>query len=94
MIKYRIEKEKKIPGINVNIDLQNIIEEIGVNLHKQNLEKSTTVDIVKNSLSNEKEIEEDEEISIPLTPEMEHANTIYHQAMKLINGTTNRQYET
>jgi hypothetical protein len=29
---------------------------------------------------------------IPLTPEMEQADTIYHEAMKLINGTTNRQY--
>jgi len=55
---------------------------------------------VKDSQSNEKEInndiqeEEEEEIQIPLTPEMEHANTIYHQAMQLINGTINRQYQT
>ena len=28
-----------------------------------------------------------------LTPEMQHANTLYHQAMKLINVTTNRQDE-
>jgi len=98
-IKYHIEKE------NVNIDPKNILEEIDVNLQKenQNLEKSNTVDdlssTLKNSQSNEKQVdnviqEEEEEIEIPLTPEMEHANTFYHQAMKLINGTINRQYET
>ncbi|CAF1549928.1 unnamed protein product [Rotaria sp. Silwood1] len=36
----------------------------------------------------------DVEEIISLTPEMEHANTIYHQAIKLINVTVNRQYET
>jgi hypothetical protein len=43
------------------------------------------------------EIEEDEsdqEEIIPLTPEMEHANTLFDQATKLINVTINRQYET
>ncbi|CAF4252753.1 unnamed protein product [Rotaria socialis] len=37
--------------------------------------------------------ETDEEENIPLTPEMDRANNIYHQAMKLINVTVNRQYE-
>ncbi|CAF4271227.1 unnamed protein product, partial [Rotaria sp. Silwood2] len=36
----------------------------------------------------------DEEEIVPLTPEMERANTIYHQAIKLINVTVNRQHET
>jgi hypothetical protein len=40
----------------------------------------------------EEEEEEEEEI-FPLTPEMEHANTIFDQANKLINVTLNRQYE-
>lgn len=35
----------------------------------------------------------EQEENIPLTPEMERANTIYHQAMKLINVTINRKYE-
>lgn len=37
----------------------------------------------------------DEDIEdIDETPEMKHANLLYHQAMKLINVTINRQYET
>ncbi|CAF3743498.1 unnamed protein product, partial [Rotaria sordida] len=59
--------------------------------------KQSSID--KNSNQESKEEEEDdnnnnEEEIISLTPEMEHANTIYHQGIKLINVTINRQYET
>ena len=84
IIKYRIEKERTTPDVDINGNLQDIIDQIGDHLQKQNLEKSNEVD---------EEIQE-EEIQVPLTPEMEHANTLYHQGMKLINGTTNKQYET
>ncbi|CAF4935199.1 unnamed protein product, partial [Rotaria magnacalcarata] len=47
-----------------------------------------------NSNEETKDVDEtDEEENIPLTPEMDRANNIYHQAMKLINVTVNRQYE-
>ncbi|CAF5059998.1 unnamed protein product, partial [Rotaria socialis] len=47
-----------------------------------------------NSDSEEKDGDDgDENIETPLTPEIEHANMLYHQAMKLINVTINRQYE-
>ncbi|CAF0981859.1 unnamed protein product [Adineta ricciae] len=50
---------------------------------------------VENEIAEEEQVEdEQEEPAVPLTPEMEHANTIYNQAMKLINGTGNRQYDT
>ncbi len=42
----------------------------------------------------EEEENEVEEEVVPLTPEMQHANTLYDQANKLINVTFNRQYET
>ncbi len=86
IIKYRIEKDKTIPDVNVNPNLQEIINQIDDHVKKQNLEKLNEID--------DDIQEEEEKIEIPLTPEMEHANTLYHQAMKLINGTTNRQYET
>lgn len=46
--------------------------------------------------SNQEETKEDDdkEEIIPLTPEMQHADNIYHQAMKLINVTINRKYES
>jgi hypothetical protein len=53
--------------------------------------QSTTDADIKQDI--EEDDSEPEEI-IPLTPEMEHANTLYDQAMKLINVTINRQYET
>ena len=40
------------------------------------------------------DVDDAQEEILPLTPEMEHANTLYHQAMKLINVTMNRQYDT
>ena len=40
------------------------------------------------------DIDDEPEEILPLTPAMEHANTLYHQAMKLINVTINRQYDT
>lgn len=50
---------------------------------------------VENEIVEEEQMEDElEEPTVPLTPEMEHANTIYNQAMKLINGTANRQYDT
>lgn len=79
IIKYHITKEDPTPEVKANVDSQGTSEESGDNLEKQNV----------NDIQ-----EDEEEIPIPLTPEMEHANTIYHQAMKLINGTINRQYET
>lgn len=45
-------------------------------------------------VEHEEEEEEEIEENLPLTPEMEHANTLFHQGMKSINVTTNRQYET
>lgn len=60
--------------------MQGIIDQID-----DHLQKSNEVD---------DDIQGEEDIPIPLTPEMEHANTLYHQGMKLINGTTNQQYET
>jgi hypothetical protein len=42
----------------------------------------------------ENEEEEEEEEILPLTPEMEQANSIFDQANKLINITLNRQYAT
>ncbi len=87
IIKYRIETEKTTPEVDVNANLKEIIEQIDVNLQKQALEKS-------NEINDHIQEEEEEENPIPLTPELEHANTLYHQGMKLINGTTNRQYET
>ena len=53
-------------------------------------DKQSTLDNTSNEDIEEveaEEEEEEEEVIVPLTPEMEHANTIYHQAMKLINGT-------
>ena len=55
---------------------------------------STTVDDIDKAPSTEETFDDDNElIEEPevLTPEMQHANTLYHQAMKLINVTTNRQ---
>ncbi len=52
----------------------------------------STIDTNSNEEIEEDEINEEE--NLPLTPEMEHANTIYDQANKLINITFNRQYET
>jgi hypothetical protein len=60
-----------------------------------NNQQSTTDNNPNEDIEEDEEIEvEEEEEIIPLTPEMEHANTIYNQAMKLINVTNNRQYDT
>ncbi len=97
IIKYSIEKEEKTSEINLNINLQNILQEIGVKLQEQKVEPLNQFGNLPGTPSEDKEIDNDfqdeEEDEIPLTPEMTHANTIYHQAMKLINGTTNRQYD-
>lgn len=63
---------------------------------------SSTTETDTRDNENEEEIvvdeeEEEEELVeeiIPLTPEMEQANTFFHQANRLINVTFNRQYET
>ena len=55
---------------------------------------STAVDDIDKAPSAEETFDDENElIEEPevLTPEMQHANTLYHQAMKLINVTTNRQ---
>ena len=43
--------------------------------------------------SNDDDDSDDNDEIISLTPEMEQANKIYHEAMKLINVTINRQYQ-
>ncbi len=62
-------------------------------------QQSTTTDTNSNEEVHEDENDDDDdddddEEIIPLTPEMEHANTLYHQANKLINISLNQQYET
>jgi hypothetical protein len=54
----------------------------------------TLTDDTQSTIDTNSNEEIDEEENLPLTPEMEHANTIYDQANKLINITFNRQYET
>jgi hypothetical protein len=56
-------------------------------------DQQSTTDINSNEEIPEEENEEEEEI-LPLTPEMEQANSIFDQANKLINITLNRQYAT
>lgn len=53
-------------------------------------------DVPEEQVEQEEEEQEEEvaEETVPLTPEMERANTLYHQGLKLINGTNNRQYDT
>lgn len=98
MIKYRIEKEKKTPE-SLNIDMNEIFQELSQNIEqlrgKTNLmdELSLLAKDIDDDDDMNDEVEDEQENSMPLTPEMERANTIYEQAMKLINGTTNRQYE-
>ena len=58
-----------------------------------NHDKQTSTDTTPIEETEDEE-ENDEEEILPLTPEMEHANILYHQAMKLINVTINRQYES
>jgi hypothetical protein len=64
----------------------------------QSSSTTTTTDTNSNEVidedDNEEEEEEVEEEIVTLTPEMEHANTLFEQANKLINVTFNRQYET
>jgi len=48
-------------------------------------------EIVDEVVEEEEEEDEQEEI-VQLTPEMQRANTLFDQANKLINATTNRQY--
>jgi hypothetical protein len=60
---------------------------------QENSDSSIPIDNLS-SISKDPQINEEQEEEIVLTPEMELADTIYHQAMKLINGTTNRQYIT
>jgi hypothetical protein len=58
---------------------------------------TTTTDTNSNEVIDEDDNEEEEaevEEIVTLTPEMEHANTLFEQANKLINVTFNRQYET
>lgn len=76
--------------MNVNIDLQNILQELTANLRKQDLQSLNKPD---ESAEDESQESEEENVEI-LTPEMEQANGFYHQGMKLINGTNNRQYST
>jgi len=63
----------------------------------QSSSTTTTTDTNSNEVIDEDEnVEEEEEVEeiVTLTPEMEHANTLFEQANKLINVTFNRQYET
>lgn len=96
MIKYRIEKEKKSFD-NLNIDMKEIFDELSQNIQqirgKSNLvdELSLLAKDVDDDLKDD--VEDEQETATPVTPEMERANTLYDQAIKLINGTTNRQYE-
>ncbi|CAF3395769.1 unnamed protein product [Rotaria sp. Silwood1] len=93
IIKYHIEKQ------NPNSDLQE--ENLNLLKNQQNL-PVTFEESQSNSNENDSDIQEensdydndDDNNEISLTPEMEQADTIYHQAMKLINVTTNRQYQT
>lgn len=60
-------------------------------------DQQSSTDITADPEEENEEIEEEEEVEeevLPLTPEMEHANTLFHQANKLINVTLNRQYDT
>ncbi|CAF3921824.1 unnamed protein product, partial [Adineta steineri] len=94
IIKYRIKKEQTIPE-------QNNQQEIDVNSQQENIDPLNKIDdylaSVTDSPSDIKQVDEDfqedDDDKVPLTPGMEHANTVYHHAMKLINGTINRQYE-
>ena len=92
MIKYRIEKQTTAEDLNVNIDLQNILQELTANLKKQDRHSTDPSKVDADDESQETEEDEDEEDVGILTAEMEQANNLYHQAMKLINGTGNRQY--
>jgi hypothetical protein len=56
-------------------------------------DQQSTTETNSNEEIPEEENEEEEEI-LPLTPEMEQANSIFDQANKLINITLNRQYAT
>ncbi|CAF0774067.1 unnamed protein product [Rotaria sordida] len=95
IIKYRIEKEK--PNSDVQEENPNL-------LNTQNDIPATLEESQLNTNENNNDIQEEEEHDdddhdkhdddeISLTSEMKRANTIYHQAMKFINVTTNRQYE-
>jgi hypothetical protein len=55
---------------------------------------SSTDSSVNDEPLEQDDIDEQQEESVPLSPSMEHANTIYHQAMKMINVTINRQYDS
>ncbi|CAF1147680.1 unnamed protein product [Rotaria magnacalcarata] len=84
IIQYSIEKESSTP-------------ENAADSQEENVDSSS--EDVSNSDSEEKnsdddDDDDDENIETPLTPEMEHANMLYHQAMKLMNVTINRQYES
>ena len=97
VIRYRIEKEKKTPDGNLNVDMKEIFQELSLNLQEQIRSKSNLMDelslLSKDVDDIKDETEDEQETTIPLTPEMERANGIYDQGMKLINATTNRQYE-
>ena len=83
----------------MNINIEELLNKISANLQNENQDQSNVVDGLSSTLKdssqpeeNDDEVQEEGEEEIPLTPEMEQANDLYHQAMKLINGTSNRQY--
>lgn len=77
--------------------MKEIFQELSLNLQEQIRSKSNLMDelslLSKDVDDTKDEAEDEQETTIPLTPEMERANGIYDQGMKLINATTNRQYE-
>lgn len=97
VIRYRIEKEKSSES-NLNLDMKEIFQELSLNLQEQMRSKSNLMDelslLSKDADDDIKdEAGDEQEATIALTPDMERANGMYDQAMKLINATTNRQYE-
>ncbi|CAF1585343.1 unnamed protein product [Adineta ricciae] len=88
--KSRIEKENKDYEGNLNIKIENILQEIDIKLQQSDLSNTNEKEIS----SDADESEDEEDVQLPLTSEMQQANAIYHQAVNLINGTINRQYRT
>lgn len=92
IIEYYTEQEKDTLETNLVDDSQ---EEI-----LDSLNNSEIIDDVQEENEEEEDEEEsdddddDYEDETSLTPEMQNANKIYHQAIALVNGTSTQQYET
>ncbi|CAF2524982.1 unnamed protein product [Rotaria sp. Silwood2] len=95
IIKYHIEKEKTTSDLQEeNLNLLNTQNDLPVTFEESQLNTNENDSDIQEENHDDDNNGDDDDDDISLTPEMEQADTIYHEAMKLINVTTNRQYET